>query len=245
MSDFSTGSTYTFLPVLNRDKRGGTVQHIQDAVRDAIVRLHFPPGAFIDKVALCARLGVSRFPVSEALGRLANEGFVEVLPQRGTMVTRIDLADCRVAMFIRRALESECARSIAPQVDDKLLSSLERKLNEQRTAMETDDRSRFHRGDLGFHDVLLEALGYERVKTTVAAARAKLDRMRLFLCTPQRQAGTIAEHERIVAALAARDPEAAGRAMADHLELVMAELTTFSAAHPDAFARDMKGIEAA
>ena len=46
------------------------MQHIHDAIRDAIVRLEIPPGALIDKSALCERLGVSRFPVSEALGVL-------------------------------------------------------------------------------------------------------------------------------------------------------------------------------
>src|SRR5689334_7731191 len=101
MAATARNSTYGFLAPLSREKRGGTVQHVQDLIRDAIVRLELPPGAFIDKIALCERLGVSRFPVSEALGRLAAEGFVEVLPQRGTLVARIGLADVREAMFIR------------------------------------------------------------------------------------------------------------------------------------------------
>src|SRR5690606_5192148 len=107
---------YLFLPPLERTERGGTVQRIQEVVRDAIVRLEFQPGETIDKTALCQRLQVSRFPVSEALGRLAEEGFVVVLPQRGTIVSRIDLADCRQAMFIRRALECEAVRYIAPGI---------------------------------------------------------------------------------------------------------------------------------
>ena len=85
MTELERNSPYPFLPVLNRDKRGGTVQHIHDAIRNAIVRLEMPPGAPIDKAALCERLRVSRFPVSEALGRLAEDGFVEILPQRGTL----------------------------------------------------------------------------------------------------------------------------------------------------------------
>ena len=66
---------YAFLPSLARTGRGGTVQRVQDAIRDAIVHLHLPPGTPLDKAALCARLGVSRFPVSEALGRLAADKF--------------------------------------------------------------------------------------------------------------------------------------------------------------------------
>jgi len=235
MTEPERNSPYPFLPVLNRDKRGGTVQHIHDVIRDAIVRLEIPPGALIDKSALCERLGVSRFPVSEALGRLAEDGFVEILPQRGTRVTRINLADCREAMFIRRALEAYAVRVIAMQGDGKLLNAFKDNLAAQRAAMKKDDRIAFHALDLALHDLLLDALGFERVKTAVYAARAKLDRMRLFLCTPERQASTIAEHEQILDALRARDPAAAGQAMEEHLDMVMTELATFSATRPDVF----------
>jgi DNA-binding GntR family transcriptional regulator len=228
-------SLYSFLPPLNRDKRGGTVQHIHDVIRDAIVRLEIPPGALIDKSALCERLGVSRFPVSEALGRLAEDGFVEILPQRGTRVTLINLADCREAMFIRRALESDAVRTIALRGDKALLNAVRDNVAAQRAAMKTDDRITFHALDLALHDLLLDALGFERVKTAVYAARAKLDRMRLFLCTPQRQASTVREHERILEALRARDPAAAGLAMEQHLDMVMTELAAFSATRPDVF----------
>src|SRR5256885_17010762 len=132
-------SPYAFLPTLTRQGRGGTVQRVQDVIRDAIVRLELPPGAIIDKAALCARLGVSRFPVSEALGRLAAEGFVEVLPQRGTRVARIDLADCRQAMFIRRALETEAVRAVAPRADAVLLPALGKNPRGPGGAPRTDD----------------------------------------------------------------------------------------------------------
>lgn len=238
-------SPYKFLPALNRDKRGGTVQNVQDIIRDAIVRLELPPGVFIDKKALCEQLGISRFPVSEALGRLADEGFVEVLPQHGTRVTRIDLADCAEAMFIRRALESECLRRIAPRIDGTLIDALNRNMTDQQAAMARDDRVRFHACDIALHDLLLEALAYERVKTAVFAARAKLDRLRLFMCTPHRQASTFAEHRRIVDALVVGDAAAAGHAMEQHLDMVMAELTEFAADNPDIFETAEKATAAA
>ena len=229
-------SPYAFLPTLARQGRGGTVQRVQDVIREAIVRLELPPGTAIDKAALCARLGVSRFPVSEALGRLAAEGFVEVLPQRGTRVARIDLADCRQAMFIRRALETEAARAIAPRADATLLSALEKNLREQEGALGTDYSTRFHQLDMEMHELLLGFLGYDRVRHAVEAARGSLDRARLFMCTPQRQLSTFDEHKAIVAALRTRDPEAAGRAMAGHLDAVMTELLDFAERNPDAVA---------
>jgi DNA-binding GntR family transcriptional regulator len=238
-------SPYAFLSPLQRGKRGGAVQNIQDVIREAIVRLDLAPGVFIDKKALCDQLGTSRFPVSEALGRLADEGFVEVLPQRGTRVTRIDLADCGEAMFIRRALESDSVRHIAPRVDAALLAALDRNMKAQHAAMARDDRIAFHECDMALHDLLLDTLGFERVKTAVSAARAKLDRLRLFMCTPQRQASTFAEHRDIVDTVVARDGEGAGRAMEHHLNRVMEELTDFAANNPDAFAAAEKATVAA
>jgi DNA-binding GntR family transcriptional regulator len=229
-------SPYAFLPILPRQGRGGTVQRVQDVIRDAIVRLDLPPGAAIDKVALCARLGVSRFPVSEALGRLAAEGLVEVLPQRGTRVARIDLADCRQAMFIRRALEGEAVRAVAPRADAGLLAALDRNLRDQEGALGADYSSRFHQLDLEMHELLLGFLGYERVRHAVEAARASLDRARLFMCTPARQVSTFAEHRAIVAALKRRDADAAVAAMESHLDAVMTELIGVAGRNPEAVA---------
>ena len=96
------------------------------------------------------------------------------------------------------------------------------------------------------HELLLGFLGYERVKHAVEAARASLDRARLFMCTPARQASTFAEHRAIVAALKKRDPDAAAAAMEDHLDAVMAELLDVaepqSGGHRGPGERDCRGL---
>jgi DNA-binding GntR family transcriptional regulator len=213
------------------------VQRVQELIRDAIVRLDLPPGTAIDKAALCTQLGVSRFPVSEALGRLAAEGFVEVLPQRGTRVARIDLADCRQAMFIRRALETEAMRALTPRADAALLAALETNLRNQEAAVGEGQSVRFHELDLELHALLLDALGYERVKNAVEAARGSLDRARLFMCTPERKLSTLREHEAIVTAVKRHDADASVAAMERHLDAVMTELLDFADRNPSAVAR--------
>ena len=95
------------------------MEQVEQSLRTSIISLDFVPGELIDKRAVCARLGVSMFPVSEALARLAVEGLVEVLPQRGTRVTRIHLRVIREFMLIRQALEELVARQQLP--DDHLL----------------------------------------------------------------------------------------------------------------------------
>lgn len=135
----SSHETYSFLTRLNLSARGGTTDHVQAVLRTAILTSELPPGALINKHALCDRLGVSRFPVSGALSRLQAEGLVEILPQRGTRVTRIPTRDLHENIFIRRALEIETVKRIAAMADDTVLAQLERNLAAQTVMADLKD----------------------------------------------------------------------------------------------------------
>lgn len=209
---------------------------IVEALREAIVTLELPPGSVLDKAALTARFGVSRFPISEALNRLKTEGLVDVRPQSGSTVSLIRLSDVRENMFLRRALEAETVALLAPRRDGALVAALKRNLRRQKAAYEADDRSRFHRLDIEFHDHLMAALGYARVRASVEHARLALDRVRRLLASPRRHVFTWQEHCAIVEALEAGDGAAARAAMSAHIDAVMQELEAFSAGNPAVFA---------
>lgn len=102
--------------------------------------------------------------------------------------------------------------------------------------MEAGDRQGFHRLDLEFHDLLVSAAGFPRVRATVEKARLALDRVRRLLGSPRRHALTFAEHNAIVDAMRKGDAESARAAMAAHIDSVMDELEEFSEAHPEVFA---------
>jgi DNA-binding GntR family transcriptional regulator len=228
-------SPYAFLSPLGLTSRGSTSERVQAVLREAIIEGAISPGSDLDKQEICDRLGVSRFPVSEALARLQAEGLVEILPQRGTRVTRIRISDVLQSTFIRRALEAETVRVLAKTADSHLIGALERNLRFQRTAMEADDRRGFHVLDLEFHQILLDALAFQRVRAAVESARASLDRVRRLLSSPRRHVVTLAEHEAIVTALRRNDSDAAGHAMETHLDAVVTELLAFAEESPGIF----------
>ena len=89
----TTEIPYKFLVNATPPERGTVTASVTSELRRAIVTLELKPGEILDKGAICERLGVSRFPVSEALARLQGEGLVEIMPQRGTMVSRVRIAD--------------------------------------------------------------------------------------------------------------------------------------------------------
>lgn len=214
---------------------GSATERVLAAIREAIVDLELPPGTLIDKAALCSQFGVSRFPVSDALTRLQAEGLVEVLPQRGTRVARIRMSDLTQAMFIRRALEVEMVRTLAPNPSDAFIAELEMNIGYQQVTVERSDPRAFHRLDLAFHELMLKELGFPRVAVAIDTARSSLERARRMLSSPRRHADTLTEHRAILEALKARDSVAAAQAMNDHLNAVLTELTTFMAVNPGVF----------
>jgi DNA-binding GntR family transcriptional regulator len=228
--------SYEFLENVRGPSRGGATARVVEALREAIVTLELEPGSMIDKAALCDRLGVSRFPVSEALSRLQGEGLVEIQPQKGTIVSLIRLSDAHENMFVRRSLEAEAVRELAARIEEHTLSALKRNLRYQRAAVEAGDQQGFYKLDLEFHEILLNALGYPKVKAAAESARQGLDRVRRLLASPERHARTRSEHEHIVNALAAGDGERAARAMTDHLDAVMVQLISLASKQPGLFA---------
>lgn len=227
--------TYDFLSPGRTAAKGATVR-VHAALREAIVQLDLKPGEYLDKQAIAARMGVSRFPVGEAMNRLAAEGLVDIIPQSGSRVALIKISDTRENMFLRRALEVETVRKLAPLASSDLVDQLASNLRYQRAAIEAHDLKGFHGFDLAFHALLQDHLGFERVRSATETARLGLDRVRQLLNTRRRLDLTLGEHKAIVAALDAHDGDAAAKAMYGHLDAVMAELETLAREKPELFA---------
>ena len=227
---------YEFLSPGRTAAKGGATARVHAALRDAIVQLDLKPGEFLDKQAIAARMGVSRFPVGEAMNRLAAEGLVDIVPQSASRVALVKLSDARESMFLRRALEVETVRSIAGTASPALIEALSSNLRYQKAAIDAQDLKGFHGFDLAFHAALQDQLGFERVRSTAETARLGLDRVRRLLNTRRRLDLTLGEHQAILDALVQRNAEAAAAAMHRHLDAVLDELESFAAERPELFA---------
>src|SRR5690349_5231457 len=82
------------------------------------------PGAVLGEVEQASRLGVSRTPLREALGRLAADGLVVQQSPRVTVVSDIDADDIRELFEVRRALEETAARLAAERGDASAFAAL-------------------------------------------------------------------------------------------------------------------------
>ncbi|WP_441997726.1 GntR family transcriptional regulator [Microvirga sp. 2TAF3] len=215
-----------------------TVRGIHAQIRQDIVTLRLRPGVRLSENELALRFGTSRAPVREALIRLVEEGLIEVLPQRGSFVSRISLAAMQRARFVREALEVAIVRRA---VERGLSSSAQEKavatLAEQEQAQ--GDPERFTLADDAFHRALADDIGIAQIWTILEREKSQFDRIR-FLSLPviTPVASLIAQHRDILAAILKRDSDAAESAMRVHLSEVLKSAETLAAEHPDLILND-------
>jgi GntR family transcriptional regulator, rspAB operon transcriptional repressor len=215
-----------------------TVRGIHAKIRQDIVTLRLRPGVRLSENELAVRFGTSRAPVREALIRLVEEGLIEVLPQRGSFVSRISLAAMQRARFVREALETAIVRRAAERglskhAHETILSTLQ----DQNAAQ--GDAERFTLADDAFHRALADDIGVAQIWAVLEREKSQFDRIR-FLSLPviTPVASLIAQHKVILKAVLKREPEAAEKAMRVHLSEVLKSAETLASAHPDLIVDD-------
>jgi DNA-binding GntR family transcriptional regulator len=207
-------------------------------LKESILSGALEPGRLIDKADLCDRFGVSRFPVSAAVSRLAYDQLVDVAPQHGSFVSRISLKDVRERLFVRQALESEIAAEAAVRMTREDKDALVVNLREAAAAVEADNRATFYVIDVAFHQVLTTRLGMARASEILDGLRVHLERARrLLMSPPGRLREVLSEHKAIVDAVEAGDVSAAREAMKRHLGLTGALLETVAQQRPELFSQ--------
>lgn len=222
------GESGTRMPAIDRQSR--VAPQVYEVLRDAIVNMAFRPGEALSENEIASQIGTSRTPVREAFIRLADEGHVMVVPQLGTFVAPIDLAEVTEAVFIRETLEAGAAIDCITHVSSRLTANVEEVLERQARAVERGDQAAFLETDAEFHRLLFEAGGHRRAWSVVELARQHLDKVRILQLevwadgtdptAPEGAslAGAMAQHRRIFAAVLGGDPEVVRAEVRGHVE---------------------------
>jgi DNA-binding GntR family transcriptional regulator len=216
---------------------GGSLgQRVYQTLRQAILSLEYRPGEILRKPEICEALGVSRSPVADAVARLQSEGLVDVVPQAGTFVARFSMQEIREGAFLREAIELAAIERVAAIITEEQLMLLRRNLTVQAALVADSDIPGFYAMDAAMHELLLSFTGFPRLSQVSETAWAHVNRARqLILPVPGRIQATLAEHQAILAALEARDPEDARAAVRVHLRQLITYLEPLERDRPDLF----------
>lgn len=188
------------------------------ALREAILQLHFKPGQRLIERQLCAETGVSRTCIRESLRLLEAEGLVDRALNKGIFVATISPAEAQQIYEVRGALEPECARLFVARATDRELEELGRALTRIEKALNRKPVSDYVEALDAFYDVLLRGARNEVARSMLRTLRARMNYLRARTAQVAeigRKLETLELLRGICDAAAARDAEAISRRCRD------------------------------
>jgi DNA-binding GntR family transcriptional regulator len=172
---------------------------------DAIVDGTLAPGESLHDHELCAWLGLSRSPVRDALARLADDGLVEIAPQRYTRVCPLAVRDAHDTFPLIAAIHALATELAVPHLTREDRARLRADNNAFIAALTARAPTDIYDADDRFHQTLVDAAGNEEIQRTLRHLAPRLRRLEI-LCEgalPGRR--SVAQHEAIIARALAGD----------------------------------------
>lgn len=215
----------------DNSQRETSVDHLVRNLSREIVEGVLRPGARLDEQGLARRFDVSRTPVREALARLASSGLVERRPHRGVIVASPSAARLASLFELMCELEGVCARLAALRLSADELAALDRLHHASQALAEAGDASGYADVNRDFHAAIYAGAHNEPLVESTQETRRRLAPFRRAQFNLEgRPDLSWREHERIMAALRARDGDAAGAAMREHIQIVREAYESYAGA---------------
>lgn len=206
-------------------------------LRDKIISLELAPGSLISENELAAQMGLSRTPVREAFIKLAELKLLQVLPQRGSMVTLLDYDLVEEAQFMRETLESAMVERCCQQgIQAEERMALEENLHLQALNQQGNPR-RFLELDDAFHRGLFAATNLLEVHKLMNSITVHFDRVRALALFTARELKLVEDHRAIFDAVLRGDAAAAKQRMHKHLTRYQIDKEAIMRQYPQYFAQ--------
>ncbi|MCC0026863.1 MAG: GntR family transcriptional regulator [Zhengella sp.] len=204
-------------------------------LRERIIRGDLEPGIRISESEIASGYDVSRQPVREAFIKLAEEGLLEVRPQRGTFVRKIAASAVMDARFVREAIEADIVRLLAQSPVSGLEEELRGLLAVQARAAASGEWLQFIDLDERFHRALASGAGKAYAWNVVEGVKAQMDRVRHLSAQRFPMDKLVEQHTAIVDGISGQNPDAAERAMRAHLREILNDLPAIAGSRPEFF----------
>ena len=188
-------------------------------LEDEILAGKLTRGTALTEISLSERLGVSRTPVRSALHRLAEEGLVEAVANKGCVVIGITNADLVDIYKIRVRLEGLASAIAATRITEEGLNTLRESVELAEFYISKNDTEKLKELDSEFHETIYRSTGNRLLCKTLSELHRKIKSYRkLSLTVPGRLERSVLEHREIYQAIAIRDAEKADMLTSLHIE---------------------------
>ena len=196
---------------------------VYEELKEHIQFLELKPGERVVEAELSKQFGVSRTPVREALKRLEEEQLIEIYPQRGTYVARINAAMIREMAYMRHILEEKVLLDLCEK-RMPVRQAVEGILLMMKLALKNGDCKAYIQQDILFHRALFICAGHQIMWDTIAGTMTHYSRiLSLDMALPNHLKESYDSHERIVECIEEGHSEELRRLLEDHHDYRMSE----------------------
>lgn len=203
--------------LLERQPRETGREYALRVLKENIVCLELAPGSMVSEKDLADQMGLSRTPVREALIELAKGGIVEVYPQKGSAVARIDYDLVEEARFMRGVLENAVVRLACQMAAPEDIIRLEESIRLQEFYLENADKDRLMELDNEFHRMLFDIARKNKIYELMQNITIHFDRVRNMALNAVKDLKIVEDHKAIAEAVKGKNPEEAAALMDRHL----------------------------
>ncbi|MGF9710571.1 GntR family transcriptional regulator [Paenibacillus naphthalenovorans] len=213
-----------------------TRDHVYQLLRENILNMQLEPGTNISENEISEKFTVSRTPIREAFLRLAQEGLLEIYPQKGTVVSLIDLERVEEARFMREQVEKAVILLACDHFPKEYLFELEKNLRMQELCTQEHDYTKLFELDEQFHQTIFEGCNKKRSWQTIQSMKMDLDRIRMLrLATDYNWTDILMQHQEIVQVIKERQSDRAETIIRQHLNLVTHDRDALKMKYPAFF----------
>ena len=186
-------------------------------IRENIINLELKPGTMISEQDIANELNLSRTPVHEALQELSSTKIIEILPQRGSFVSLINIDLVEEAVFMRSTIESAITAMACEKASEQDILELEENVNLQEFYLSKENIDKILQLDNEFHQIMYRIANKMQCYYMVRSMNIHHDRIREMHLHSSNPATVVEEHKQILETFKARDCEAAKDMVIKHL----------------------------
>ncbi len=205
--------------MINVDERDNSKQELAyEKIKEAIIRNELLPDTLLVERNLCSALGFSRTPVREALRRLAGEGLVESIPDKGMFVTRIRFEDLIEIYEMKEILEGMAVRLFTQRKTDESVRLLEENLDIQEKAIQEMKYELVIEKDLEFHQLYTNGSKNSRLISFTNTIRNQYSRAAYYTVHDiDRIKLSLTQHRKVLDAIREGDANLAETLVKEHI----------------------------
>ncbi len=222
--------------IIERGSQESTREYVYRFLKFNIMELKLIPGSALSEKDIAQLLGVSRTPVREAFIQLSQEYLLDILPQKGTYVSLIDIENVAESKFLRETVEKAVIALACVEFPSDKLFELQSNIALQELCIEEKNYLKFYELDEALHKIIFVGCKKGRIWSMIQQMNTHYNRVRMLnMAGGYNVLPVLKQHQELVLAIKEKNVDLGMRTIDRHLNKVKFDMRDLCRDYVDYF----------